>query len=69
MSRPGAPGQIESRAVLSRGQTVRDAAEALRRQRFAKDVVAELAARRRDQSQWQGYLGEAESTAVADGID
>jgi hypothetical protein len=49
-------------------ETVREAAEALHRQRFAHQVAEELAALREDQSAWAGYLAEAESTVVTDGI-
>lgn len=50
-------------------ETVRQAAEALRRQRFAKQVAAELEALREDVDAWESYLGEAELTSVTDGID
>jgi hypothetical protein len=49
-------------------QTLRDATEALRRERFAHQVVEELAALRADPAAWADYLGEGESTSVADGI-
>jgi hypothetical protein len=49
-------------------ETVRDAAEALRRQRFAQQVAGELAALREDPAAWAAYLAEVESTAVADGV-
>ena len=49
-------------------ETVRDAAEALRRQRFAHQVAEELSALREDGSAWADYLGEADDTAVSDGI-
>ena len=49
--------------------TVRDAAEALRRLRFAQQVAEELAALRDDPEAWEEYLAEAEATAVTDGID
>jgi len=48
--------------------TVRDAAEALRRQRFALDVAAELAELRSDPEAWQAYLAEADSTSATDAI-
>ena len=48
--------------------TVRDAAEALRRQRFAGRVDRELGALRDDAAAWFDYLAEAESTDVRDGI-
>ncbi|MDH4116318.1 MAG: hypothetical protein OEX04_12910 [Acidimicrobiia bacterium] len=49
-------------------ETVRDAAEALQRQRFAHQVVAELADLREDPEAWQAYLAEADDTLVSDGI-
>lgn len=49
-------------------ETVREAAEALRRQRFARQVAAELAELREDAAAWEGYLAEADSTSVSDGI-
>ena len=48
--------------------TVRDAAEALRRQRFAHRVAEELNDLRKDADSWRAYLREAESTSVADGV-
>jgi len=48
--------------------TVRDAAEALRRQRFAHQVAAELAELREDSEAWQAYLTEADDTSVRDAI-
>ena len=55
-------------AGTSVGQTVRDAAEALSRQRFAKRVVRELEELRKDEKAWAAYLDEAEATHVTDGI-
>lgn len=49
-------------------ETVRDATEALRRQRFAYRVAAELAELRDDSDAWNAYLAEADSTSVTDGI-
>lgn len=49
--------------------TVRDAAEALRRLRFAQQVTSELAALRADTAAWADYLAEADATAVTDGLD
>ncbi|MPZ51550.1 MAG: hypothetical protein GEU79_02250 [Acidimicrobiia bacterium] len=49
--------------------TVREAAEALRRTRFAHQVTTELAELRSDPDAWIEYLGDAEATSVADGID
>ncbi|MDH5371506.1 MAG: hypothetical protein OEX97_01035 [Acidimicrobiia bacterium] len=48
--------------------TVRDAAEALRRQRFAHQVAAELAELRKDPAAWEAYLSETDATSVTDGI-
>ncbi|MCP3973603.1 MAG: hypothetical protein GY720_03830 [bacterium] len=48
--------------------TVREAAEALRRIRFADQVGAELAELQRDPQTWDAYLAEAEATSVNDGI-
>jgi hypothetical protein len=48
--------------------TVRDAAEALRRQRFAQQVAAELVDLKRNSEEWAAYLAEAEETSVSDGI-
>jgi hypothetical protein len=48
--------------------TVSAAAEALRRQRFAHDVAAELDALREDPAAWASYLADAEATSVADGV-
>lgn len=49
--------------------TIREAAEALGRQRFAHQVAAELAALRSDKDAWKAYITEADSTSVADGIN
>lgn len=48
--------------------TVRDAAEALRRQRFADQAAADVAALRAKPDEWADYLAEAEATFVTDGI-
>ena len=50
-------------------ETIRDATEALGRQRFAHQVAAELAALHADEDAWKAYLAGAESTSVADGIN
>lgn len=50
-------------------ETVRQAAEALRRMRFGLRVQEEYAALRSDPDAWGDYLAEAESSHVADGID
>lgn len=49
-------------------ETVRDATEALRRQRFASQVAVELAELRNDPEAWEAYLAEANATSVADGV-
>lgn len=49
-------------------ETLRDAAEALRRQRFANHVTQELEQLREDEPAWEAYLAEAESTSVSDGL-
>ncbi|MBU1495167.1 MAG: hypothetical protein KJ956_14515 [Actinobacteria bacterium] len=49
-------------------ETVRDAAEALRRQRFACRVAGELTELRSDPATWASYLAEAEGTSVTDGL-
>ena len=49
--------------------TVRAAAEALRRQRFGHQVGHELDALSQDSTAWADYVGDAEVTAVRDGID
>lgn len=49
-------------------ETVRLAAEALERQRFARQVAREFAELRKSPSAWADYLAEAESTSVTDGI-
>ena len=58
--------KISGRSLID---TVRDATEALGRQRFAHQVAGELAALQSDEDGWNAYLAEAESASVADGID
>ena len=48
--------------------TVRDATEALSRQRFAHQVTAELDKLHEDPDAWEAYLAEAEDTSVRAGI-
>ena len=50
-------------------ETVRQAAEALRRLRFGLRVQEEYAALRADPEAWADYLAEIESSHVTDGID
>lgn len=49
-------------------ETVRDAAEALRRQRFAHQVADELANLHKDPQVWEAYLAESNESSVSDGI-
>ena len=49
-------------------ETVSEAAEALRRQRFAARVVTELDELRADPDAWRAYLADAEATSVDDGL-
>jgi Ribbon-helix-helix protein, copG family len=53
---------------VSIGDTVRQAAEALHRQKFAARVAAELSAMRQDPGAWKAYLADAESFSVTDGL-
>ncbi len=48
--------------------TVRDATEALRRQRFASQVASELNVLRGEPAAWKEYLAEADATSVGDGV-
>jgi hypothetical protein len=61
--------ELGERRGASLLQTVRDAAEALRRQEFASQVAAELDALRADPVAWADYIDDAESSGVADGLD
>lgn len=49
-------------------ETVRAAAEALRRQRFAAQVASELQDLREGGDAWDEYLADAETTTVSDGV-
>ena len=49
-------------------ETVREATEALVRQRFARRVAGELDVLQRDPAAWAEYLAEAEASSVADGL-
>lgn len=60
--------EMSSTAGTSLLDTVRQAAEALHRQRFAEQVSGELADLRKDPARWASYLASADQTAVADGI-
>ncbi len=60
--------ELSSARGMSIMDTVRDATEALRRQRFAHDVATEFAALRSNPAAWADYLKDADATEVADGI-
>ena len=60
--------EISSSTGASLIETVRDAAEALSRLRFAKQVGEELANLRDHPEKWAAYLASADSTSVTDGI-
>ena len=60
--------ELSDAAGASLIDTVRDAVEALRRQRFARRVTAEIAELRSDPGAWVSYLAEAEDTSVTDGL-
>ena len=60
--------QLSTASGSSLTETVREAAEALRRQRFGTAVAEEIAALRVDPAAWRDYLAEAEATEVADGL-
>ena len=60
--------ELSRSADMSLIDTVRAAAEALRRERFARRAVGELVALREDPGAWEDYLTEAESSAVGDGV-
>jgi hypothetical protein len=57
--------QSTGRSLLA---TVREAADALQRQRFANRVADELAVLRADPRAWSEYIAEAEATQVPDGV-
>ena len=59
--------QMSNASGTSLIETVRAAAEALRRQRFAETVAAEYAALRRDPHAWAEYVAEGDLPA-SDGI-
>ena len=61
--------EMSSETGDSLTETVRQAAEALRRLRFGLRVQEEYAALCTDPEAWADYLAEAESSYVADGID
>ena len=49
-------------------QTIRAAADALRRERIGRDTARRIAELQRDPEAWAEYLADADSTAVPDGI-
>lgn len=61
--------ELASAAEQSIQDTVGDAAEALRRQRFGRQVAAEFDALRQDEVAWADYLADVESVNVSDGLD
>jgi hypothetical protein len=60
--------ELSDAAGASLIDTVRDAAEALSRLRFAIRVAEELETLRGDPEQWAAYLADADSTSVTDGV-
>lgn len=60
--------ELSDAAGASLIDTVQDAVEALRRQRFARRVTAEIAELRSDPGAWESYLADAERTSVTDGL-
>ena len=53
---------------MSPAATIRDAAEAWWRQRFARHAMEQIRELHKDSEAWREYLAEAEETHVADGI-
>lgn len=60
--------ELSDAAGTSLMDTVRNAAEALRRQRFADRVAEEYESLRDDPAAWNDYLAETAATSVVDGI-
>ncbi|MEN8114320.1 MAG: hypothetical protein ABFS21_08020 [Actinomycetota bacterium] len=60
--------ELSHEADTSLIETVRDATEALHRQRFARQVTKEFDELRRDPEAWNAYVADADSTSVTDGI-
>lgn len=60
--------ELSESAGTSLIDTVRNAAEALRRQHFADRVTGELESLRNDPGAWNDYLSDAEATSVTDGL-
>lgn len=63
------PPKLSEEAGATLADTLSDAAEALRRQRFGRTVAKEFEDLRKDPEAWADYLAEAEATHVSDGID
>lgn len=61
-------GELAAQRDQTLTQTVRDAAEALRRRDFVRGVAADLDELRREPAAWQAYLEEADATHVSDGV-
>jgi len=59
---------LSRRAGATLSETVRDAALALRRARFGEQVRGEFEALANDPDALEGYLADAESTSVPDGV-
>lgn len=49
-------------------QTIRAAADALKRERIARDTARRIAELQADPKAWASYLAEGESTDVTDGV-
>lgn len=60
--------ELSSDRGVSLMETVKLAADVLRRQRFAQGVASQLVTLRADPSAWKAYLAEADSTVVTDGV-
>jgi hypothetical protein len=60
--------ELSAAGGMSLIDTVSAAAEALRRQRFADQVAAELTDLAQDPLAWDAYLSDADQTSVSDGI-
>ena len=60
--------ELGTAAGSSLMDTVREAAEALRRERFGHRVAQELDALKKDPGAWAAYVEDADATSVPDGI-
>lgn len=61
--------EMSARSGSTLVDTVRQAADALRRQQLARQIADEVEALRADPEAWAAYLAEAEATDVSDGLD